>query len=227
MIFYKYLFILFFCKRERLNTNLKTMSKETFNKVETNNLKWRVWEVRWPKGAKYVSRNTQNICWNTQNLSQKNAQNVFFKYTKSFFNNAKNVSWNAQFVTWTTQNLSWNSQNVFSNTQIVLWNIQKVPWNAQNIQRGSKNLTTWNTQIFPKLRKMFQKLHKMFPEIHKTFLSSFPDLWYFSITPLCSSLTRYRRKPREWLRTESKQKGRWYCISMSVWTVTLRLRVHK
>ena len=100
MIFYKYLFILFFCKRERLNTNLKTMSKETFNKVETNNLKWRVWEVRWPKGAKYVSRNTQNICWNTQNLycntqnlSQKNAQNVFFKYTKSFFNNAKNVSW--------------------------------------------------------------------------------------------------------------------------------------
>ena len=100
MIFYKYLFILLFCKRERLNTNLKTMSKETFNKVETNNLKWRVWEVRWPKGAKYVSRNTQNICWNTQNLhyntenlSQKNAQNVFFKYTKSFFNNAKNVSW--------------------------------------------------------------------------------------------------------------------------------------
>ena len=34
-------------------------------------------DIRWPIGAKYISRNTQNVCWNTQDLSRKNAQNVF------------------------------------------------------------------------------------------------------------------------------------------------------
>ena len=139
--------------------------------------------LRLPKGAKHVSRNTQN------------------------------VSWNAQFVFWNTQNLSWNSQNV-------LRNIQKVPWNEQNIQRDSKNVTTWNTQNVSKIAQNVS--------LNAQSLSIFvPRPWYFSITPLSSSLTRYRIKPREWLRTESKQKGRWYCISMSVWTVTLRLCVHE
>ena len=135
------------------------------------------------------------------------------KIHKVFFNNAKNASWNAQFIILNTQNLSWNWQNVCWNTENVLRNIQKVSWKAQNIQRDSKNVTTWNTQ---NVSLNAQSLSIFFPRP-----------WYFSITKLPSSLTRYRRKPREWLRTESKQKGRWYCISMSVWTVTLRLCVHE
>ena len=129
-------------------------------------------------------------------------------------------SWNAHFVIWNTQNLSRNSQNVFWNTQNILWNIQKVPRNAQNIQRGSKNLTIWNTQNVSKIAQNVSW--------NAQNLSIFvPRPVIFSITPLCSSLTRYRRKPREWLRKKSKQKGRSYCISMSVWTVTLRLSVHE
>ena len=129
-------------------------------------------------------------------------------------------SWNAHFVIWNTQNLSRNSQNVFWNTRNVLRSIQKVPWNARNIQRDSKNLTTWNTQNVSKIAQNVSR--------NAQNLSIFgPRPVIFSITPLCSSLVRYRGKPREWLSKESKQKGRWYCISMSVWTVTLRLIVHQ
>ena len=49
MVFCKYFYFIYlfiyFCKKERLNTNSKTELQKIFNKVESNNMKERVWKV--------------------------------------------------------------------------------------------------------------------------------------------------------------------------------------
>ena len=82
-----------------------------------------------------------------------------------------------------------------------------------------------------KYAKCFQNYAKCFLKYTKHFQLRSQTCENFSLTPLCSSGTvlvwQGTAEPREWLRIDSKQVGRWYCISISVWTVTLRLCVHE
>ena len=103
-----------------------------------------VW--RWPKGAKYIPRNTQNVCWKTQNLFC-NAQNLSLK-------NARNLSWkNVPNVFLNTQNLSLIIHQMFPELHQTFFEMHRIfPellhqmffWNAKNI---SKN----NAQNIPRI----------------------------------------------------------------------------
>ena len=75
--------------------------------------------VRWPKGEKHVSWNTQNVSWNIQNLFC-NAQNVSLK-------NAKNLSSkNVPNVFLNTQNASLIMHKMFPELHQMFFEIQKI-----------------------------------------------------------------------------------------------------